>query len=55
MKKDFFYNINSIKNNKKISIISTNNIPENTLITIISGKVEFKKIMMKKNKEKRFS
>ena len=41
--KGFFYNINDIKNNEKISIIFSNNIPENTLITIISGKVEFKK------------
>ena len=49
-KNGFFFNIKAINKNNQIFLIASNFIPKETLITIVPGKIYFKKNFNKANK-----
>ena len=42
-----------MKKNNQISLIDSDNIPKETLITIISGNIDFQKKVWQKNKKEK--
>ena len=52
--KKVFFNLQAININNKILIIVSNNIPKHTLITVVSGIIDFRKNIKNKTNYKKY-